>query len=224
VIENVDARLRDWVSGVAGQQEISLGPPVAGRPGSGVSLYLMGVRPRPPMRGTERPPVQVELRYLVTTWSDKPEQAHSLLGQLVLAAMRDADLDVDGEPLPPGAWASFQLAPQPSFTLVALLRDEPPASTAKLVTRSLRIDGAGLTRLDGTVLGPGDVPVAAASVELPALQLTVQTDGRGRFVFARLPAQPSVKHLVVRARGRQLAVDADLAAAAPLVIRIPMEA
>jgi hypothetical protein len=223
VIEEVDTRLRGWVTEVAGQIEVSMGPPATGRSGSGVSLYLMGLRPRPSLRGSEPPPLQVELRYLVTTWSDKPDEAHSLLGRLVLAAMRDRELEVDEE-LPAAAWASFQLAPQPSFTLMALLRDEPAAPTTPLVTQGMRVDGAGLARLEGTVLGPRDTPVAAATVELPALQLVVETDWRGRFAFSLVPGQPPVKHLVVKARGRQIAVDADLSAKAPLVIRIPLEA
>ncbi len=68
------------------------------------------------------------------------------------------------------------------------------------------------------------MPLAAATVELPSLQLAVTTDWRGRFAFPPVPADPPVKRLVVRARGRELAVDADLAAEAPLTIRFaPLE-
>jgi hypothetical protein len=224
VIDEVDERLRAWAAGVAGQVEVSTTPPAAGRQGTGVSLYLLGLQTRPPLRGTEGvPPLQVGLRYLVSTWSDDPARAHRLLGQLVLAAMADAELEVDLEPLPPVAWSAFGLPPQPAFTVVTVLRQERPVPAPRLV-RQLRVESSGLVSLAGTVVGPGDLPLAGAQVELPALNLAAETDWRGAFAFAAVPGQPPVKHLVVRARGRELAVDADLAAAGPLTIRFtPLE-
>src|SRR5262245_27566205 len=171
-------------------------PPTAAQPGTGVGLYLLGMESRPPLRGTEGPPpLQVGLRYLVTTWSDNPEQAHRLLGQLVLAALADADLEVDLEPLPAAFWAAFQVPPQPAFVLLAVLRQERPAPAVKLV-RQLRLDSSGLAQLAGTVVGPEDVPLAAASVELPALNLAAVTDWRGRFAVAAVPRGPPGKRRV----------------------------
>lgn len=205
-IDQVDANLKGWAQKVAGQVEVSLGPP-ASRSGTGVNLYLLGMQGHPPLRGGQGPPpVQVGLRYLVTTWSEAPEQAHRLLGQLVLAAIADPDLDVDLEPLPPAAWSAFQLPPQPAFAVVTLLRQERPVPATKLV-RDLSLKWSPTTSVAGTVLGPAETALADATVELPALGLATETDWQGRFQFARVPAGAAVRHLVVRARGRELAVD-----------------
>ncbi len=224
MIDEIDARVRSWVEGVAGDVPISMEPPGPDRQGSGVGLYLLSLQPQPSMRGGGEPaPVQIGLRYLVTAWSDDPGDAHRLLGQLVVAGLRDPELEVDLEPLPADAWAAFRLPPQPSFVLVTVLRDQQ-AVPVKLVRGPLQLKASDIAPLSGTVVGPNDVPLAAATVELPALQLGAVTDWRGRFAFAAVPREPRVKHLVVRARGRELAVDADLGAGAPLMIRFaPLE-
>lgn len=222
MIDEVDATLKAWAQNVAGEVEVSLGPP-ASRAGTGVNLYLLGMQGRPPLRGGQgQPPIQVGLRYLVTTWSDAPEQAHRLLGQLVVAALTDPDLDVDLEALPPATWPAFQLPPQPSFVIVSLLRQERPAPPRKLV-RDLSLRWSSATPLAGTVLGPAGAALANATVELPGLGLATETDWRGRFRFPRVPAQPAVKRLVVRARGRDLDV-AVTQTAEPLTIQFtPLE-
>lgn len=222
LIDEVDASLKAWAQNVAGQAEVSLGQP-SSRPGTGVNLYLLGMQGKPALRGGQGPPpVQVGLRYLVTTWSDAAEQAHRLLGELVLAAIADPDLDVDLEGLPPNAWAAFQLPPQPAFVIIAVLRQARTTPPAKLV-RELSLKWSQMTPLAGTVLGPTDTALADATVELPALGLTTETDWRGQFRFASVPPAPAVKQLVVRARGRDLAV-AVTETGEPLTIRFtPLE-
>lgn len=222
MIDQVDESVTAWAKNVAGQVEVSLGPP-ASRAGTGVNLYLLGMQGRPPLRGGHGPaPFQVGLRYLVTTWSDAPEQAHRLLGQLVMAALADPDLEVDLEGLSPSAWPSLQVPLQPAFVIVVLLRQERPAPAAKLV-RDLSVHWSGMAPLAGTVLGPSDIALAAATVELPALRLAAETDWRGQFRFAAVPAEPAVKQLVVRARGRELALSVTQTAE-PLTIRFtPLE-
>lgn len=222
MIDQVDANLKAWAQNVAGQVEVSLGPP-ATRTGTGVNLYLLGMQGRPPLRGGQGPPpIQVGLRYLVTTWSDAPEQAHRLLGQLVLAAIADPDLDVDLDTLPASVWPPFGVPPQPAFVVVTVLRQERPVPATKLV-RDLSVRWSPMTALAGTVLGPADTALADATVELPALGLATETDWQGQFQFARVPAGPGVKHLVVRARGLELAVDV-AQTAEPVTIRFtPLE-
>ena len=60
--------LRALVRGVDASAEVVLGPPWATRSGHGVNLYLLDLARRQPTRGTSRPPLQLWLRYLITTW------------------------------------------------------------------------------------------------------------------------------------------------------------
>ena len=221
MIDQVDADLKAWAQNVVGQVDVSVGAP-ATKSGTGVNLYLLGMQGRPPLQGGQAPPpIQVGLRYLVTTWSETAEQAHRLLGQLVLAAIADPDLEVDLEAQAPTVWQAFQVPPQPAFVIVTVLRQDRPAPAAKLV-KDLSLKWAPTAPLAGTVLGPSDTPVAAATVELPAFRMATETDEHGQFRFARVPAGQAL-NLVVRARGRELAVSATQTAE-PLTIQFtPLE-
>ncbi|MCU0518329.1 MAG: DUF4255 domain-containing protein, partial [Oscillatoria sp. Prado101] len=83
----------------------------------------------PPLRGSQRTPLQAAARYLVTTWAGTPEDAHRLLGDLLFAAMDSAAFQAELNPLPAAAWTAFGLPPQPSFVLrvpLQIARPQPP--------------------------------------------------------------------------------------------------
>lgn len=195
---------------VLGAAEVSLAPPSASRSGRGIGLYLLELGQTPPDRTARRPPLQLCLRYLVTTWADEPEEAHRLLGELVFAAVESEEFETDLDPLPAAAWAALGAPPQPSFVLRVPLRLERPQPPSKLVRRPLVIHAVARSSIHGLVVGPGDVPVAGARVELPALRLSERTDTKGRFCFPTVPAEPGAKALRVKAKGRELSVTAEL--------------
>jgi hypothetical protein len=204
VIEEADARLQQWAKGVleAGA-DVSLARPADANKGTGASLFLMELVPMPPMRGDRRPPLQLALRYLVTAWGDDASAEHRVLGALVAAAMQEDGFDVELTPLSADAWAALGVAPRPSFVVRLTVRMERPEPEAKPVLKPLVLQEAGLARLFGVVLGPGDVPLAAAHVDLPSLSLSVETDARGRFAFAAVPAEPKQLRVRVRARRKE---------------------
>ena len=125
-------------------------------------------------------------------------------------------------PLAAETWAALGVAPRPSFVLGALVRRERPEPEAPLVRMPLEVRYASITELRGTVLGPGDVALMGALVELPALQIRTRTDARGRFRFASVPRDPKELHLLVQAKGRQfqVVVEQDGADGEPVVIRV----
>jgi hypothetical protein len=67
--------------------------------------------------------------------------------------------------------------------------------------------GVALEPLAGIVLGPGDVPLAGARVEIPWAAAAAATDARGRFAFAGLPAEPVRTWARITAGDRQLDVE-----------------
>src|SRR5579871_3191239 len=133
MIDGVDRQLKNWVSGVLESVEIRLEAPQATRQGRGISLYLMQLASMPPPSTTRRPPLQVALRYLVTSWSEDPEEAHRLLGDLVFAAMARPEFQVELEVAPLDTWRAFGIAPRPSFVLRLPLQQARPEPEAKLV-------------------------------------------------------------------------------------------
>ena len=228
MIAQIDRRLEDWVASTLdlSEAEVSLAPPRATETGKGVGLYLMELLHEPPARGMRRPPLRIILRYLVTTWAEETEEAHQMLGDLVIAATESTEFEVEQEPLPVTIWTAFGVAPRPSFVLRAPLNHERPEKIAPPVKQPLVIKQSPLRSLHGRVFGPRDIPVANARVELPTLQLSTNTDYEGRFHFSAVPVEPRVKLLRVRARGREFSVNTGEQAGRddePLVLHLELE-
>src|SRR5207253_2658567 len=114
-------------------------------------LYLMEVTPKPSSRGPRRPPLQVALTYLVTTWAPEPAASHRALGLLMFDAMKKPGVDVGPEPLPAASWLALGVPPRPCFLLrvtVTAPWDEPLAPPA----REARLDTSVLRLVRGSVL------------------------------------------------------------------------
>nr|WP_274622146.1 hypothetical protein [Myxococcus fulvus] len=149
MIDEVDQRLKAWVSRVAGEAPVYLGVPDREAIERGVCLYLLELGPAPPARGGRRGPLQFSVCYLVTAGAEAPEQAHRLLGELVFSAMEEAEFEVDLTPVPATLWAGLRVPPRPGFRVRLPVRRERPAS----VVHRVRFPVV-------TQLGPAEAPAA----------------------------------------------------------------
>ncbi len=206
MIETVDQRLKSWVERVLGDTAVSLAAPARESVERGVGLYLLELGPAPVPRTARRPPLRLALSYLVTTGADSPERAHHLLGELVFAALDEPEFEVDLSPLPVALWAALGVVPRPAFRLKVPLERERPMPVVPRVTQPLVLRAVPSRPLVGQVLGPGEVPIPGAQVELPSMGLSVRTDARGLFRFASVPADMPLGWLEVRAKGEVLSV------------------
>jgi hypothetical protein len=206
MIDQVDQDLRDWVTSTLTGIDVSLDVPTAKAKGPTVVLYLFELTQTPPPRSTKRPPLQLTLRYLVTVQEARTEVGHQLLGELMLAAMQNPRFEVEAEPIPLAFWAALTIAPKPSFVLRVPLRIDRDQPQAPLVRTPIVVNSAPLSPLDGLVLGPGDIPLSGAMVELPDLQRFTQTDFKGRFHFAAVRSDPRGVLMRVRAKGFEMTV------------------
>lgn len=220
--DETEDRLRAWIRSVDPEAEISLRPPGEARAGRGVSVYLLDIAPQPPARGAGRPPLQLSLRYLVTTWAEDPAAADRLLVDLAYSAMEQTDLEVDLEALPPVTWTALQAVARPSFVLRVTVRRSRARPPAPPVLLPLRLRSAQPALVAGVVRGPGGVPLADAAVAIPGIGREARTDRQGRFQLAGVPGPPLSTHLVVRAKGTETSVKLpkDPARARALVIEI----
>ncbi|HEY2971381.1 MAG TPA: Pvc16 family protein [Pyrinomonadaceae bacterium] len=225
MIDQIDRRLTAWIGGILDQVDVSLAPPEAAETARGVGLYLMELVQSPPARGTRRPPLMMTLRYLITTQAAKPEDAHQMLGALVVAALENPEFEVEQEPLPLALWTSLGIAPRPSFVLRVPFIQERPEKLAPLVRKPIVIKHLALRSLEGQILGPEDIPLMNARVELPALELFTTTDSKGRFHFSSVPAMPGARLLRVRAKGQEFSINTEQAGSEedPLVIHLQLE-
>jgi hypothetical protein len=224
-IESVQEQLKQWVCSVLGQVTISLEAPGSSSE-QDINLYLIALDHAPPARGSYRPPLQIVLHYLVTTWFEEPELAQKLLLQLAFAGMEHAEYDVLFEPMRAEGWLAFGIVPRPSFILQVPLHLERPEPEVELVRALPEWQKVPLRALFGQVVIPireADVPLMGARVELLGLNLATRTNKQGCFRFPAVPAEPRCKRLRVRAkrRVREFSVDIQdvVSETEPLVIR-----
>lgn len=226
VIEQIDDRLIAWIREIVGDVAISLEPPGSEHAGEqgherGVSLYLVAIVKKPPLRGPAPPPLQIALRYLVTVWAPTPGETHQLLDKLVWAALAHPlpEMEVDLEPLPATFWLALGEPPQPALLLTMPARQERPRPTVTRVRLPLDVHFTETGPLSGTLLGPDDTPIPDAVIEIPGSEQQTVTDSTGRFLFPRVPRELDIPFLRVRAKGliQEIPIDTQ---ASPLVIRM----
>jgi hypothetical protein len=209
MIEKVDQSLMDWINTVLTGIEVSLLPPKDLGGKKVLCLYLKDILPSSPAHGTRRPPLQILLRYLVTSWAKSPTDAHQMLGQLLFAALEHPEYEVDLEPVPAEVWTAFGTIPRPSFMLSLPLRFERPEEVVHLVRSPIEVQKSPISSMHGMVMGPGDTPLSNARVELPSYNLVARTDVNGRFSFPAVPVKPEIKKVRILARGRELFTEVD---------------
>ena len=183
--------------------------PQAGRKQQGINLHLLSIAPHPQAaaRGERRTESQLVLRYLVTSWAEQRELAESLLCTLAFhllgrgAGGPDGRSEIVVEAAPLEILAALGLPPRPALMVGVPLVHIEVAEPARRVMHPPIVRSEGATTLWGVLLGPGDVPVAAAQVELPAFGRFAETDPAGQFRITGVPANLADRTIRVRARG-----------------------
>ena len=203
-----DERLRDWVASVLPGTATSLAAPDVKSTGHGIGLYLLEIAQAHVPNTLRRPLSQLTLRYLVSAWSDEPEQAHQMLTDLMFAAMENAEFQVEVDPIPVTLWSAFNMPPRPSFVLRVPLQHERTLPHTKLVREPLKVRWVELVGFHGLLLGPGDIPLSDCRVELQALGISATTNDQGRFYFPGVPAR-GPKRFVIKAKGLELPVSSE---------------
>lgn len=174
-----------------------------------------------------RPPLRLDLTYLITAWTRAVEDEHRLLWHalhtlmrfailppgLLQGELRDHQLPIytklvqEGVLKSPGEfWTALENQLKPSLSFVATLAVErerflagPPVLTFTTTLRNLELEGAAgaETRLGGVVRDAAGAPLAGAAVFVEGHAGPVATDAEGRFIL-RVP-QPGPYILVARA-------------------------
>jgi hypothetical protein len=208
VIDQGDQSVAEWVGSVLEGVEVSFSPlaqEAAEKPI--VSAYLLDLLPASATANNRRTPSQqLQLRYLITTASKDPFEAHRMLGELVFSAMEHEKFQVDLEPLTPATWQALGLAPAPAFLLRTLLI-RPRAQTERYVSQAVDLSASTVVSINGIVVGPGDLPIVNARVEYSATGAVTRTDNKGYFhLVATPPSSKASSQFLVQAKGREQSV------------------
>jgi hypothetical protein len=207
--ERIDERIKEWVERSVPDADVRFEPPAGTAGREGIGIFLLDLLDRQLPMGPDRAPLQLILRYLVTSVAADTAAANRTLLDLAFAAMDEPELTPEFAALDAHLWSALGVPPRPSFILHVPVQKEREQRRAAPVTEPLVVQSSAVRPYSGLVLGPGEIPVSGAYVELPSLQLSATTDARGRFRFAAVPADPPVKQLRVSARGRQFPVSVE---------------
>jgi hypothetical protein len=204
MIDRQDRAVQEWIGETVHPATVALALPTNGDMPPSITLYLMDIVSEPISPGSRDAPLRVTLRYLVTGGMGAFEETHRMLGDVLFAALEHAEYEVEREQIPLAFWHAIGAAPRPAFVLrVPCHRERKPVSM-KRVRNAPTIQSVPITPLVGVVLGPGEIPVVDALVEVQALGLAQRTDHDGRFAFRTIPAAPHTTVLRVTAKGHVL--------------------
>jgi hypothetical protein len=225
-ISEFNPALAAWLSSVLasaaavlGDLAISFGPPgpdggppaQSGRAAQGINLHLLSVAPNP--RATAHIELRTEsrlvLRYLATGWAAHRDAADLVVCALAFgllgagAAGPDGQSDIIVDVVPPalGLFAALGIAPQPALAFELPLVQIDAVAPARRVLHPPVVQAGLAAALSGIVLGPDELPIAAAQIEFPMLGRVTQTDPLGQFRFVGIPADFAGQTLRVSARG-----------------------
>jgi hypothetical protein len=188
--------------------------------GKGVDVRLLALAPRPALRAAN-PPNVLDLDYLVTVSLDDAAAEQYALAELTLAAADRSDFEIVSTRSAADTCAALGIPVAAGFILRTPLMRERAVKTAPLVRFPLKVESGDVGVVEGSVLGPNDVPIAGAVVTIPGLGRNARTDAYGRFRFAAALRDPAGIKLNVKARGVE--IDASAKPGESVVVRLPLE-
>lgn len=204
---SVSKRLVDWAGSVLDNIAIITTAPACEMPaGRWVGLYPMALATTAGTRDLKAPPLQFGVRCLVTT------AVADDLFELAFDAMDRPHFEVDFEPLTAEGWLAFGIPPRLAFALCVPMRRVRLRPVAPPVRAALVITPGPLIALLGAVVGPNEIGIAGAKVELTNLGLSTFTDHLGRFHFHGVPVDRALRVRVL-ARGTTKVFEPGAAAA-----------
>jgi hypothetical protein len=182
MIEDVDARVREWLTSIADGAAISFALPVADSEPLSIYAYLFDVdRPGNAPSG-RTPPMVLRLKYLIAACGPDPVAAHALLGKIIAAADTDSQYTLEFGAAASAAWAALNLPVRASVVLSASASKDRSGTLAPFV-RTARVQTMSLEPLSGRVVAGNGVALVGAVVEVPALGKSATCDATGRFTL-----------------------------------------
>ncbi|WP_250454449.1 carboxypeptidase-like regulatory domain-containing protein [Caballeronia sp. ATUFL_M2_KS44] len=224
MLDEVDRRLLAWAGAAVPDAQALLGPPPDAVTQDSVSVHLFAIVPRAANRQPRQCRWPFELRYLVTADAVSPADAHRMVGALLISALETPDFDVQASP-PLGLWRALGAKPRAAFTLGVPWQHQATFPAAPAVREGLHIEHGSIGALHGVVLGPEDIPVMSARVEIGSLGRVTVSDRFGKFSFAGVPRGMDLR---VRAQARGASLECVAAGSGSggddrgVVIRLPL--
>jgi hypothetical protein len=190
-----------------------------------VVLTLLDIAPSLSAHRAAGPaPLQLRARYLVTVAASDPADLRGSLAELGFAAGSAAEVELEATPPSAELWQALGVPARPALIASVLLRRDRGARAAPRVRQPLVTSWSPSRPVAGVVMGPGDVPIAGALVEVEGQPQTTYSNHRGEFAFRAVPGGEPLPTLVVHAKGARVRIrlDAKSSPSDALLIRVPL--
>ncbi|MEO1575607.1 MAG: hypothetical protein AAFU65_11685, partial [Pseudomonadota bacterium] len=119
-------------------------------------------------------------------------------------------------------WRALDAVPQPAIRLVAPFVHERQVPIHR-ITQPVRPSLSTVEQFSGHVMGPGDLPLKNARVDVPGTSIVTYTDRAGHFEFRAIRDFPARRGLRVSARGETQTLEGPFSDDEPVVIRMKFE-
>lgn len=207
MIDEIDFRLKKWIATVIDSTfQVSFDHPGKIENKPTVSVYLFNLDNSMPASVAREIPFQVNLSYLLTVQSSNQMESHQTLGKLLFAAKDQSDFEVGFHSLPSGFWRAFGTVPLPYFIIRLQLIKQRKEEQVPRIIEPPRIDIGNLTSLDGIVLGPNNIPIAAAKITLDHSKTIFYTDKNGCFSIATDLTSRKSFNCKIDAKGKKFSI------------------
>ena len=214
-VDGISRALLDWVGETLPGVTVSAAPVDGNDVADGVTVRLMRLAPLSQPRHADHVRQAMTLDYRIAVRAPEAFTEQQRLADLAFAAMDSAEIELVADPiveLPASVCASLVVRVQAERS-----RDLP---RAPLVREPPVLRLGPLDWIEGTVLGPGDQPIARARITLGNGEIVATTGADGRFRFRAL-ADSTIAATV---RARSTRVDAAVEPGKPAIIHLPLEA
>ena len=228
-VTRAETRLvEEWVRPAIGP-EVAVRFGVVDEPDAGdettVVMTLLELVPSPAVRRASGPaPLHLRARYLVTVQGFSPTEGAQCLAELAFGAAAVTQLELEPAPPGPATWSGLGARARPALIASVLLERERAQRRVPRVREPLITQWSPIGPLVGVVIGPRDIPIAGALVELDGSSATTYTNHRGEFSFRTVPTGDPPPNLVVTAKGTHLRVRVPRHTGPdkPFLIRVPI--
>ena len=166
-----------------------------------VDVRLLALHPKREPSGANRPQV-VLIDYLVTIRGEDALHEHRLAVDMLFALAGEAELEILDQPAT-AACTAIGIAPAAGFVVRGAVTRVPAARDIPIVRHPLVARASMLGFVQGTVLGPGDVPVSGALVSIAGAEGAAHTGQDGRFKIPSPPDAGETIRLKAQARGQE---------------------
>lgn len=182
-ITEADDHLKNWISSLLPEVNVSLRHPSAVGTGVGISMFLYRMISPPTRNFQAGSPLQVVLKYLVTAHDEEIRREHEIISELVFAALKSPQFETELFPA-----AQAQLIEKPYFVISVTISRMPDQVEIERVKKPVVVKPALKKSVVGVISNQEGKPLSDVKITVPSIHYSTRTSDKGLFSISYIPA------------------------------------